>query len=59
MGEEKFDSRTVILMNKIYSLRKVSMPCFAVLMSVYLSYLSGDLCTKIQVQFRFFLHRKA
>ena len=26
------------------------MPCFAVLMSVYLSYLSCDLCIKIQVQ---------
>ena len=27
------------------------MPCFAVLMSVDLSYLIGDLCMKIQVQF--------
>ena len=37
---------------EIYSPRKVGMPCFVVLMSVYLSYHLGNLCVKIQVQFR-------
>ena len=43
---------------KTYSQRKVGMPCFAVLMSVYLSYLSRDLCIMIQVQFRLYIYKR-
>ena len=43
--EDKISSQTLIFMNdgNIYSHGKIGMPCFAVFMPVYLSYLIRDL----------------